>query len=527
VTSPRGTAQPGRTGPAVASVIAVICFALIVWAGVTGAGDGGEDPPTGTPVGQGTAPIPALDPRLSRYYDQVITWEVCEDSFECAELNVPLDYNEPERVSIDIALIRLPTRDTDARLGSLVLNPGGPGGSGIEYVKAAQFVTTDSLRRAYDIVGFDPRGVGASAPVDCLDNDEIDEWLAADGTPDTPAERGDIISFSTDFGALCATRSPNIAPFIDTISAARDIDILREVLGDERLNWLGKSYGTYLGAQYAELFPGRVGRMVLDGAVDPDIDLLEMTRAQALGFELALDRFIADCFTTGECPLGDSVEEGRAKILAWIEAAETTPFKTDDPDRPLTESLVYYGILLGLYDTQFGWEALRLSLQGLAFNDGAGMLSLIDTFTGRDEDGYADNGLEALNAVSCLDHPVRPTLQQVEQLGEELKGSAPIFGEWLAWGALSCTYWPYEATSDGTISVNGVPEILVIGTRYDPATPVQWATRLRDKIENARLIEWNGDGHTAYMQQGARCVDRIVDAYFIQGLLPDDGTVCN
>lgn len=525
MSTPAPTSQPNRVSLWVAGGVAVLALAIIAWAGISGSGRG-DDEPSGTPIASGSATAPPTDPRLARFYDQQLAWKDCDDTFECASLTVPLDYAAPDGETLDLAVIRSASRSGD-RIGSLVVNPGGPGGSGIDYVRAVQYVTTSALREAYDIVGFDPRGVGQSDPVRCLSAGEIDTWLAADGTPDTAAERDDIIRFARTLGEKCARLSPTIVSHVDTISAARDIDILREALGEERLTWLGKSYGTYLGAQYAELFPGRVGRMVLDGALDPDADLIEITRGQALGFEVALDRFLQDCIDSRECPFTGSVADARALLQSWIDSAEAEPYPTDDPDRPLTESLIYYGVLLGLYDTQFGWEALRLGLESLKATDGTALLALIDAYTGREDGRFTDNGLEALNAVTCLDTNVRPSLQQVEALGNELSTSAPFFGQWLAWGALACTYWPYPSDNDGTISVNGVPDILVIGTKYDPATPVQWATRLHDKIENARLVTWNGDGHTAYMQAGSRCVDRIVDAYFISGLTPDDGTVCD
>lgn len=525
--SRHGTAQAGRLGPLVALIVALIAFAVVAWSGITGASKEATPAPTGAPITAGTAAPEQPDARLQKYYSQQLSWAKCNDGFQCASLTVPLDYEAPDGQTIQIAMLRLPASDSKKRLGSLVLNPGGPGGSGIEYAKSAQLVTSSALRSVYDIVGFDPRGVGESEPVRCLNTAEADMYLANDGTPDTPAERGTIISTATDIGALCAERAAKIAPHIDTESAARDIDIMRAALGDEKLNWLGKSYGTYLGATYATFFPGRVGRMVLDGAVTPDEDLVAQAEDQAMGFETALDRYLADCVRSGSCPAGKSVKTARATITSWLQKADRTPYPTDDPKRPLTESLITYGLLLGLYDTTYGWDSLTLALEGLANGEGAPMLAMVDLFTQRENGKYLDNGLDALNAVTCLDNPVRPSLAQVEASAAKMKTKAPIFGEWIAWGALSCSYWPYPASWNGEINVKGTNDILVIGTQYDPATPVQWATALRNKIENGRLITWlGGDGHTAYMQPGAKCVDRIVDAFFVQGLSPKDGVNC-
>lgn len=528
VTDVRPTARPGRVGPVLAAVVAVLSLGLIAWSGVTGASRQLDGPaPTGVPA-SGTQVAPEQpDPALARFYNQQVTWSACNDGAECMAFEVPLDYAAPNGDAIQIQVVRLAAGNPDARLGSLVLNPGGPGGSGVEYALAADFVVSPQLRRSYDIVGFDPRGVGTSAPVECLNDAETDGFLAADGSPDTDAELADLISGATDFGALCAQRASGIAPYVDSESAARDIDILRHLLGDERLNWLGKSYGTYLGTMYASLFPGRVGRMVLDGAVAPQATLLEISRGQAEGFERALVRYIADCVDTGDCPLGDTVEDALAELDRLIAQADRTPFTTDDKNRPLTQGLFVYGVLLGLYDTAYGWPSLTAALQGITLGSGTPMLTLVDTFVQRENGRFRDNSFDALNAVTCLDYVERQTLSEVEAFAADLGREFPRFGTSIGWGALSCTYWPYPPAHDGLQPVSGAGTILVIGTEYDPATPVEWATSLKEFIEGSILVTWkNGDGHTAYLSPGARCVDRIVDSYFLSGLVPEGDTVC-
>lgn len=522
----RGTSQPGRVGPFVGVVAVIVAVALIAWSGISGSRNALPEP-TGSPITNGSAEPEQPDPALLEYYNQDIDWTSCDEGFECGSLTVPLNYEEPAGKTIELALIRLTAGEPNQRLGSLLLNPGGPGGSGIEYVKAATMVTTSAVRNVYDLVGFDPRGVGKSEPVNCLTQAEADELLASDATADSEQEESAIISMATDFGAKCEARDPEIARNIDTVSVAKDVDILRAVLGDEKLNWLGKSYGTYIGAIYAELFPGRVGRMVLDGAVDPNIDLITLTREQALGFETALDRYISNCVSNGDCPLGNTNAKAKSKFNELRAIAKKSPFTTNDKTRKVNESLFLNGVLLGLYQTSYGWDSLTIALQGLVEGDGEPMLSLVDLFTNRIDGKFQDNSLDALSAVNCLDFPIRPTLGEVEALVAELKTAAPVFGEWIAWSALSCTYWPYPAPHDRAVKAEGTAQVLVIGTQYDPATPVQWAKGLARAITNSVLVTFNGDGHTAYLEPGASCVDRIVDAYLVNGLSPENNTVCS
>ena len=235
--------------------------------------------------------VPTGLPALDSYYSQVLKWKDCKDGFDCSTLSVPLDYTDPAGAAISISVIRLRASNS---VGSLLLNPGGPGGSGIDYVRAAPYVVSRNLIHRYDIVGFDPRGVGKSTPVHCLTDAQTDEIIAADGSPDNQAEIDRIVALNKSFANACARKSPDVYRFVDTVSAARDIDILRSALGDDKLNWLGKSYGTFLGATYADLFPTRVGRMVLDGVINPTLSNEELSHGQALGFEDALQRFIAD-----------------------------------------------------------------------------------------------------------------------------------------------------------------------------------------------------------------------------------------
>jgi pimeloyl-ACP methyl ester carboxylesterase len=401
----------------------------------------------------------------------------------------------------------------------------------VDYARAARVVVTPDVLKAYDIVGFDPRGVVSSEPVDCLDDAQLDALFAADGTPDTPEEVAEIERISAEFGAGCQARSPEIAAHMDTISAARDIDIIRAVLGDEKLNMLGKSYGTFLGATYAELFPEKVGRLVLDGVLPSSLDSDEITLGQAIAFDEVLRRFVADCITAEDCPLPRDVDAGVERIQQFIADLDQNPLPGVG-DRVLTEALGTYAILSYLYFPPTDWEVLRFGLDAAFQGDGSVLMDMMDERTQRGSDGtFADNGNEAFYAVSCLDRPAVGDSDHAAALSEQWAAEAPVFGPYLAWGNLPCWQWPFgagtaEAAGDPqVITAAGSDPILVVSTTYDPATPYQWGVDVAEQLENATLLSFDGDGHTAYTS-GSTCIDNAVDAYLISGTLPAEGTVC-
>ena len=350
---------------------------------------------------------------------------------------------------------RRPVRAKDPK-GSLILNPGGPGGSGVEYARAARAVLTPQLADAYDVVGFDPRGVVNSSPVDCIDDSKLDALFASDGTPDTPAEVADLAATSKLFGVGCESKSPDVAPYMDTESAARDMDILRAVLGDEKLNYLGKSYGTYLGAQYAELFPERVGRFVLDGVLPSSLDSDEITLGQAKAFDVVLRRFVEDCITQEDCPLPRDVDAGVARIQQLLADLDQNPIPGTG-DRMLTEALGTYAILSYLYFPPNDWDILRFGLDAAFQGDGSVLMDMMDDRTQRNSDGtFANNGNEAFYAVSCLDRPAVGGVDHAAELAEQWAAEAPVFGPYLAWGNLPCWQWPMGA---GTAEAAGDPPV--------------------------------------------------------------------
>lgn len=465
---------------------------------------------------------------LQKYYDQVLTWKGCGSGNQCATLLVPLDYANPNGVEVRIAVLKNPATGDSPR-GPLVVNPGGPGGSGVDYAAAADRVVTPQLHDAFDIVGFDPRGVGKSQPLNCLTGSQIDEFLATDATPDDQQEADTLVTESKEFGADCLAASAEMTAHIGSTNVVKDMDILRSALNQQTLDYLGFSYGTLLGAMYADEFTDRVGRFVLDGAMDPSLSNTEIAKGQALGFEVAIQRYIDHCIAEGKCPLGNDPVQAKQKLQAFLDSLDANPLPTGDANRPLTQALAMNAVIYPLYQPDYGWPLLTTALTlGLA-GDGSAMLHIVDTFNERNADGtYEGNGTDALYAVNCVDRPDRPDLAQTEQLAQQWSTEAPMFGGYLAYGNLPCAYWPVPATGAGHATLaKGSPAILVVGTQYDPATPYVWAKALASQLENGVLVSWmGGDGHTAY-NNGSDCIDRTIDAYLIHGVVPPKGKECS
>ncbi len=477
--------------------------------------------PVPTPTKSPSAPAGA---GLRRYYAQKIAWQGCRGRFQCAKIRVPLDYARPEGKSITIALLKVPAANPKQRVGSLVVNPGGPGGSGIDYAANASTYFGSEVRQAFDIVGFDPRGVGESTPVDCMPDAKLDAFVASDPDPDTPAEVAKADELSAEFGRGCLKDSGSLAAHVSTAEAARDVDIIREVLGDRLLTWFGASYGTFLGATYADLFPDRVGRMVLDGAIDPSLSNEEMSLVQAHGFEVALRAYVGACVDRGSCFLGRTVDEGTKRIRQFLDEVDRKPI-AGSGDRKLEVGNAVLGIWAPLYNEGY-WPLLDEALRSAFGGDGRSLLSLSDAYTSRGPSGYVDNALEALYAVNCLDHPDSVPTSQVAALVPKFEKASPTFGAVFAYGLSSCAKWPLKGSSEpGPVSAKGAEPILVIGTTRDPATPLSWAKSLAAQLDSGVLISRDGDGHTGY-HAGNQCVDDVVEAYLVSGKVPKSDVNC-
>lgn len=462
---------------------------------------------------------------LSEYQMQKIKWHDCYENYQCASIQVPIDYHDLAGGAFSLSLLRYQALDQSRKIGSLVVNPGGPGSSGINYAYNAEYIVSPDILERYDIVGFDPRGVGESAPIKCLTDTETDANLASDPKPDSEAELALLVSDFRDYFQKCAGNTKHLLNY-STLDSARDLDILRSALGDPKLNFLGKSYGTYLGTLYAELFPENVGRFVLDGAVDPNSSNNEAVLGQAIGFDIALDAFIADCLKRSTCPLTGEVESAKNQIKKILDSAAITPLKSSS-DRVATEGLIVIGIASALYDSASGWPLLRDAFKEATLGSGDSFLTLADQYSGRQKNGkYQSNENDALQVIDCLDHPKLESIAAIKKGVGEFENKAPIFGAYLAYSGLLCRYFPkLDQVAQITIKKIKSDPILIIGTTRDPATPYKWALALNQIFSNSTLITLDGDGHTGH-GRGSNCVDSAVDKYFLTGNSPKSALYC-
>ena len=437
---------------------------------------------------------------------------------------MPLDYADPQGPTIGLSLVRKPATSSRGRLGSIVVNPGGPGGSGVDYVRGGG-VVDPSVAARYDVVGFDPRGVQRSAPVRCLTAKQTDEFLAYDGSPDNDIEATGAYLLGRSFGAKCELKAAQELPFLGTRETTFDMEVLRQVLGDDALNFVGKSYGTYLGSQYASRFPDKVGRFVLDGAIDPSLTAEQYAKGQAVGFQRALDAFIRDCVARSSCPLGRDPERATERLNAYLDRLDSRPQQVGT--RNLTQSLAVMGVIGSLYSTST-WPLLRDALSLGIEGDGSGLLQIADSYSDRDADGsYSSNATDAFYATYCLDRPDTKGVDAMRALGLEFRAKVSrTFGEYIAWGQTPCPSWPVKATTrPAKVTAAGASPILVVGTTRDPATPWEWSKALAGQLDSGVLLTREGDGHTAY-REGNGCIDQAVDTYLLMGRAPKSGTVC-
>ncbi|MFQ4150091.1 alpha/beta hydrolase [Arthrobacter sp. LAPM80] len=461
---------------------------------------------------------------LAQYYSQIVTWTSCNSGFQCAEVKVPGNYENPGKDSIKLAVTRLPA--TGKRLGSMLVNPGGPGGSGYDMVKnSGKAYFSAKLRGAYDVVGFDPRGVQRSEGVKCLDDARMDAARQVDYDLSTDAGFAKAEAQSKSESGLCKANSGPVLHYVDTVSSARDMDILRAVVGDKALNYMGFSYGTKLGATYAGLFPEKVGKFSLDGALDPSLNIDEVSMGQAVGFENALRAWAADCLGTKDCPVSGTVDDAMAQIRDLNAVYAAHPQQTSQ-GRVVTGSEFTGALAFAMYSTDL-WAPLTGALKQAFAGDATGMLMLADFSADRDSDGkYNSNTAAAFTAVNCLDYPMDWDLAHMRAQAELLKKAAPTFGELLGYSGLSCKYWPFPAGGKpAPIHAAGAGPILVVGTTGDPATPYSWAQSLAKQLDSGVLVTWKGQGHTAYGRSN-ECVTSSVDNYFVDGKVPAKGTTC-
>lgn len=470
---------------------------------------------------------------LKPFYTQVLTWKNCENALQCATATAPLDWANPADDSIELALVRSKATGSN-RLGSLLLNPGGPGGSGYDFVAQSENGgVTAAVQAQYDIVGFDPRGVGKSTPITCGDDPKVlDHFLYGDPAVDTGTVEGsdewlqEGIDQTAAFGKICQEATGPLFAHVDTETTARDLDLLRAVLGDKKLNFLGYSYGTYLGATYAELYSKNTGRFVLDGAVDPAVTKSESAMIDATGFENALRAYMKSCLDSSGCVFSGSVDDAMGDVRSLMDSLDDSPLRNKD-GRELDSGPFTTAMMFPLYD-QENWPYLDQLFADTEAGDPTFAWVLADAYNDRDNETgeYTTNLFEDYFAVTCLDDATSASFDEVRAQEAEISKAAPVFGPEFGYGGLGCKGWPVTGTRvAGPISAAGSGDIMVVGTTNDPATPYAQAVSLSEQLDNGFLVTYNGEGHTAYNHSNS-CVDDAVDAYFLKGTVPAEDPDC-
>ncbi|MFI7297995.1 alpha/beta hydrolase [Streptomyces sp. NPDC050121] len=504
---------------------AVTATALLLSSLVTGCGDEAQDgdltaqklswqdcPAPSPAEGGGSAPSPLPD----------------GDQWQCATMKAPVDWTDPKGDTIGIALIRArASGDASGRIGSLVFNFGGPGGSGVSTLPAFGDEYA-ALRTRYDLVSFDPRGVGRSAGVRCENDQQLDVYFQQDATPDDAAERTALLDNTKHFNAACEKNSEKMLPHVRTTDAARDMDLMRQVLGDAKLHYFGISYGTELGGVYAHLFPKNVGRAVFDAVVDPTQTSEQSSLGQARGFQLALDNFAEDCTSkAAACPVGGTAQDVKDRIARFLNDLDGKPIPGIFP-RELTQSAATNGIAQALYSKDF-WEYLTEGLEQAYAGDGRILLLLSDLMNGRSENGEYSNITAANVSINCADDKPRYSTAYVEKKLPEFRAASSLFGDFLAWGMVGCTDWAVPGAADHPdVSAPGSAPILVVGNTGDPATPYEGARKMVEALGKGVGVKltYKGQGHGAYDSKN-KCVRAAVNGYLLNGKTPAAGTVCS
>lgn len=464
---------------------------------------------------------------FSDYQKQKITWLSCGGPFLCTDVTVPVDYSNPGGERMQLSLVKYPATNPQEKLGALLVNPGGPGASGVEYAYAAEYIVSKEILASYDLIGFDPRGVGGSSAERCLSNSETDLLIEANGPPVDGLSMATLEKSSRMLADRCAEKLGNRLKFLGSVDVVRDMDLMRQVLGEKKLNFLGKSYGTYLGLVYTSMFPKNVGRFVLDGVVDPKLSANELNKAQAVGFEIALDAFLTDCITKKSCFFQGTLDQARAEItkIQVQVAKQSLPGKDG---RMATGSILVLAMVASLYDSETGWPALNKALKDVYKGNGARLFQLVNDYVVRDAKGrYPSNENEIAYIVNCIDRTDDASPERLASDAKKFASFAPHFGPYIAWSTLPCHYWPYQPVRP-PVELNGAgaPAFIVIGTTRDPATPYAWATEVTAKFTSAFLITADGDGHTGH-GRGSACVDSAVDTYLLSGELPKRPLQCS
>ncbi|MGY1739412.1 MULTISPECIES: alpha/beta hydrolase [unclassified Blastococcus] len=500
---------------------------------LTGCTSGDSDEPDSTAAESTSAAptaaatdVPPIE--LQDCTDDILALGVANDrslSYECGYLDVPISYDEPDSETLPMFVLRARFPGQTDRIGSLVINPGGPGGSGADAALSLSQTLPEDVLRRFDVVGFDPRGVGLTTPVECFTSEQKDQFFADEPRPATPEQLDAVLGLYDDVAASCTEEYGEALGAFNTVDTARDMDRLRAALGDEQLTFLGYSYGTTLGSTYAELFPEQVRALVLDAAVDPDADAQANAEAGAAGLEAGFDAFAASC--TGlisGCPIGPNPRQFVTDLLAQ---AAQAPIASSVPGetRQATPGLVMTAVTAAMYDPA-SWPQLSQSLRAAQAGDAAGLLSLADSYSQRMDDGTYSNLFDANFAINCADTSEDETFsrEQVAQLAADWNARYPLFGADSAAALYLCSAWDAPRTSLPERDAEGSAPIVVIGNAGDPVTPLPGAVDMAEDLTNGVLVTWQGQGHTAYPKTD--CVTGAVNAYLIDLVVPQDGLTC-
>ena len=472
-------------------------------------------------------------PELERFYTQELDWTSCGfGSTDCTEVMVPLDWSEPTGDTIQIAIARHLASGTP--LGSLLINPGGPGGSGFDFVEqSAAYIVSPEVLKNYDVIGFDPRGVGRSTPIECYSDDAEKDAFLYDTFPDAYGTQAWLDELTERGGAWVEQCNEMTGPLLgnlDAASVARDMDVIRALLGDTELHYLGYSYGTYLGSVYAALFPEKVGRMVLDGAVDPAVGDLESLVVQMAGFDSALRAYLEWCLPQSDCPFTGSVASAQKTIRQMLDTVDARAFASSD-GRTLDSATTATGIIYTLY-SESSWGELSTLFTQLRKGDADTVFYYADAYNDRGFDGsYSGNSMEIYTSVICNEGDLAEDGVGTLDGLAEIDAAAPTLGRYASYDDYAvldvvCSNWPYPRAELPTdFSAPGAPPIIVIGTTNDPATPYANAVALAKQLSSGVLVTYNGEGHTIYAQ-GVRCIDDAVDAYLLEGTVPSADPQC-
>jgi pimeloyl-ACP methyl ester carboxylesterase len=460
-----------------------------------------------------------------------LAWKACGDSLECATLSVPVDWSQPAGPHVALAVARRRAKDQRHRLGSLIINYGGPGDPGTQTLRAASGDMPAAIRQRFDLVSFDPRGTGASRPIACVDDATYDRVLAQDPTPDTPDQ---LLTFyngtngPVDLVQACIDKQGAWLAQVGTRNTVRDLEALRVAIGEPKLTFLGYSYGTVMGAVYAQMYPGRVRAMVLDGAVNLSSSAASELHDNAAGFEQALDAFLADCAARTACPFHQHGNPRGAldQLRQQFESGTLLPV---GDGRHAGATLFYLALASGLYDRANGWPFLAKALAGAVSGSGSGLAALADQLSGRGPDGHFNDLQEALGTIRCDDrHDPLASFSDFQATYAQYTQQFPIFGAFLASSPLGCDPRlpaPPATEQVGDVRVDTAPPILIVGTTGDPATPYTGALDLQQRLGGSRLLTLVSTEHAGYAK-GIACIDQTVDRYLLARALPPPGRRC-